>query len=291
MKAKSILLGMCLLAPLSFAKDLGWFSVQFGGEVQGLLVSDSWHTRAIATSNHLDAMMVAVTNAGGYSYQEAGNQLSNYTLGGRVTVRTEFETGIRLLVALGLESGMKDANGYRPIDPAGDSVAVTVAEWDAQATTAVSKWKNKTMFVPAVYVGIGSLSFGVGYDQREFVVSGHDPALTTYLDGSIKDSQYIYGIRAEQIYEFFAQNVIVSFEFMTNLGKESEKNTKEYFQNLAKYGMDAVFVTGGTIFEGSGVLAGGDASVSAVADRAKVNSVNTNLTKISVGVGMEFVGD
>lgn len=288
MKAKSILLGLCLSTPLLFAKDFGRFVVQFGGEVQGFLVSDAWHTRTNVTSNHLDVMMAAVTNSGGYSYQEGGDRLSNYTLGGRITARTEFDTGVRLMLALGLESGMKNANGYRPIDPASDSVAVTVAEWDAQATTAVSKWKNKTMFVPAVYVGIGSLSLGLGYDQREFVISGHDPALTTYLDGTIRDAQYIYGIRAEQIYEYFNQNLVISFEFMSNFGKEADENTRGYFENLAKYGMDAVFKTGGIVFTGSGVLASGDPSVSAVADRAKVYSVNTNLTKISVGIGMEF---
>jgi hypothetical protein len=297
MKSNSMLLkaSVLLLTPALFAYGADGEStkssspIAIGAEIQGHMVNASWHTKsANATSGSLDKMTAALNNASGFTYQEANDKLPNYTFGGRVTAKSNFSDDFSVMLAFGFETGMQDGKGYRPIDLGVTSGAtVTLAAWDLYDTTnGISTWKNKMVMAPALFVGYGSVALGVEYDMREYEISGHETALTTYLNKTIKDNQVLFGFRGEQSYDMDDMKLCVSVEFMTNLGTKADSDTETYFKDLAKYAPSAVLA------DSSGVwVTGATPAVSTIqlaASRAVVSSVHTNLTKASVGVGVLF---
>lgn len=286
-----------LLAPALFAYgndgDAAKSSspIAIGAEVQGHLVNVSWHTKAASTADHLDKLTSALTNAGGFAYQEANDKLPNYTFGGRVTAKSNFSDDFSVMLAFGIETGMNDGKGYRPLNSGAGTAAVstddiTQANWNLLDTTGVSTWKNNMVMAPALFVGYGSVALGVEYDMREYKVSGHETALTTYLDKTIKDNQVLFGFRGEQSYDMDDMKLCLSVEFMTNLGTKADTDTDQYFKDLFKYGTDTK-LPDAAIFS-DGVMPATVSTYAAPSTRAVVSSVHTNVTKASVGIGVLF---
>lgn len=258
--------------------------VELGVEVRGQMINDYWHTKTTGTSSHLDVLTSAVSNASAFAYQASSDKPENYTFGGRLTLRTKVWNDLTVMLGLGFENGMGDAKSYRPLN----SVSVTLVEWDAQLTSGVATWKNNNVIVPAIFMGYCSLKIGAEYDMREFVISGHDSASTTYLDKTVKDNQVLYGFRGEKVYSFSDRDVLMSIEFMSNFGKSSDTEMKAYFADLAKYGFDIQLINStGLVTNSDGRLINvGLEPTTAV--KATVSSVNTNIIKASLGVGMVF---
>lgn len=278
--------GFFLMTPMAFA-IYGKRPMQFSAEMRSQVVNVSWHTVAVSRSQHLDAYTTAITNASGYSFQEAGDRVPKVSLGGRFGVKTKYASDLTVMVALGMELGLRNGKGYRPIDPAGDGVAVTVSEWDAQAEDSYAKWTNGLVLAPAVFVGYGALAVGVELDAREYRIEGHEASNIDYLNKRVRDHQVLYGFRGEQTYNLGHGKFLLSFEVMSNLGKEADKETKEYFQNLAKYGTDYVMTDSSGVLDNSTGLTGVGAQA-LPATRALVSSVNTKFTKASLGMGVMF---
>lgn len=273
-------------------------SFSFGAEVQGHSVTASWHPVTTAKTKNISKLTAALSNASGWSYQEGGAKLPNFTFGGRVLGKSNFSDDFSLLVSFGFESGMKDAKTYKNLNigtaTAGASVTedVTTANWDLQDTTGTATIKNDMVMVPGIYLGYGNVFVGATYDMRSYTFGGADTGLTSYLNGDVKDSQPLFGFRAEQPYMLDDMTLVLSFEYMSNLGRSAKDEMKTHWLNVAKYGVD------GTITEvSSNVVTNGDFDMGDTpdtyvqpTDRGAVASVNSLIQKASIGLGV-FIFD
>lgn len=292
MNSNSMLLksSLLLLAPAIFAygssddESRSASPIAMGAEIFANKLDIGWNTHSTTKTQMLSQLTSAITNSSAFVYQDA-NDKQNYSFGGRLTGKTNISDDFCVMVGLGVEAGVSDASAYAPVDlgvTAGGGV--TLAVWDTQSTTHVATWKTNMVIVPSMFVGYGNFALGVAYDMREYDITGHATTLKTFLDTTIKDNQILFGFRGEQGYDMDDMKLVLSYEAMSNFGAKAHSETEKYFADLMKYAPDNTvasppFGTDGALDEGTYALP---------ANRQTVASTYTNITKLTIGLGIQF---
>lgn len=272
--------------------------IVIGAEFQAHSLNLGWHLKSTSSTGTMSKATASILNNAAFMYQESNTDLPNYSYGGRVSMKANFHDDYTVMAVLGLESGMGDAKGYRPInvDGFGD---LTTADWDAQDASFVT-WKNKRVIAPAVFFGYQNIMFGIEYDMREYSITGHSPELALILNKkSIEDNQVLFGVRSGQNFTVNNVDVYLSFEFMTNLCTRANLEMENYFSDTLKYNIDRELVEGASFYEEGGpvdlVADDGFAAHDFVAEgpldpilsEQKVASAYTNLIKASLGLSFK----
>lgn len=253
-------------------------------EVRAHHFNIGWATASTSAASHLSKYTTSLTNSMDFKYRE-DMENKNYLFEGRLIARTVLLDEYIAMACLGSEVMFGDAKGYRPIDiGASVGIDVSASTWNTQDAL-TTQWESGYVWLPTVFVGYDNMMVGLQYDMREYNIKGNTAGLG--LNRSVKDYQWLYGVRFEKEYkDFMGFNIAGSFEFMTNMAASGSNEILTYFKDLMSHSVDGVL----TLDNGNAVADGelGATNYITTDSRQTVVSVNTNIMKASLGFSMQI---
>lgn len=186
-------------------------TVSVGAEGAVSVVNIGW---GVATTN--DDSVASMQNYTNFVLHESHDKGVNYTFGGAVIAKTDLTEDFGVMLRFGFESGLKDANGP----------AVDLAGIDGDAT---STWKSKMTMSPAAFIGFNGLYLGAVYDMREYDVTTSGVAA---LNTTVKENQFLFGMRGETVYSMEDMNITVAFEGVSSFYQKADKDVEDWFDGL-----------------------------------------------------------
>jgi len=259
-------------------------TLSLGFEGSAGILEQSWGviTTDTGTIEATSPVLSHFINNTSFRYAEANDKTPNYNFGGAAIVRTQLAEDFKLMLRFGLSTGADDAKMAGTGGAAAAKVAVPVAP-------AATTWKSKMAMSPAAFLGYDCLYVGAEYFMQEFEVTNGDALATFEKNAGFKENQILFGLRGEMNYDMEDISLIVSVEAMSNFGAKSDSEAESYYKGLVQNqaqittANDTGSVTPSD--EGHTFVARGSNASAAIS----YTSSHTNITRVSVNIGMMFV--
>ncbi|MCP8352466.1 hypothetical protein [Candidatus Synchoanobacter obligatus] len=251
-------------------------TLSLGFEGSAGILEQSWGTASTATPTAGDALGGTLSHAFNkttFRYGESNEKLPNYNFGGSAIVRTQLAEDFKLMLRFGISTGADDAKMFGTA-----AIGAAVSDGANPTVASESTWKSKMALAPAAFLGYDCLYVGAEYFMQEFEISGHGVAFEK--SAGFKENQILFGLRGEMNYDMEDISLIVSVEAMSNFSAKSDSEADSYYKNLITNQQ-----------ESTGHIDSVKYDVAATANAADIahSSTHTNITRVSVNIGMMFV--